>query len=58
MKLFRQLLVAPAALGLLAPMAANATELNINAISDYSATGEQVTSINQFTDVEHQGHGL
>jgi len=30
MKLFQQLLVAPAALGLLAPMAANADQLNIN----------------------------
>ena len=48
---FHQLLVAPAALGLLAPMAANATELNINGVSDYSATGEQVTSITQFSDV-------
>ena len=34
MKLFHQLLVAPAALGLLAPMAANATELNINGVPD------------------------
>jgi hypothetical protein len=51
MKLFHQLLVAPAALGLLAPVAANATELNINGVSDYAATGEQVTSITQFSDV-------
>ena len=51
MKLFHQLLVAPAALGLLAPMAANATELNINGVSDYAASGEQVTSITQFSDV-------
>ena len=51
MKLFHQLLVAPAALGLLAPMAANATELNFNGVSDYAATGEQVTSITQFSDV-------
>ncbi len=51
MKLFHKLLVAPAALGLLAPMAANATELNINGVSDYTATGEQVTSITQFSDV-------
>ena len=35
MKLFQQLLVAPAALGLLAPVAANAAELNINGVSDY-----------------------
>jgi hypothetical protein len=51
MKLFQKLLVAPAALGLLAPAAANAGELNINGVSDYAATGEQVTSITQFSDV-------
>ena len=39
MKLFQRLLVAPTALGLLAPLAANATEVNLNAISNYS--GEQ-----------------
>ena len=50
MKLFQQLLVAPAAL-LLAPVAANAAELNINGVSDYAASGEQVTSISQFSDV-------
>jgi len=52
MKLFQQLLVAPAALGLVAPMAANAADLNIDGISDYSATTEQVTSINEFNDVQ------
>jgi len=36
MKLFQRLLVAPAALGLLAPTVANATELNIDAITAYS----------------------
>jgi len=51
MKLFQQLLVAPAALGLLAPMAANAAELNINSVSDYSASSEEVKSISQFSDV-------
>jgi hypothetical protein len=51
MKLFQQLLVAPAALGLLAPVAASAAELNINGVSDYAASGEQVTSISQFSDV-------
>jgi len=50
MKLFRQLLVAPAALGLMAPMAANAAELNVNGVSDYSATSE-VQSISNFSDV-------
>ena len=36
MKLFQQLLVAPAALGLFAPLAANATEVNLNEIGNYS----------------------
>ena len=36
MKLFKSLLVAPATLGLLAPMTANATEVNFKAISNYS----------------------
>ena len=51
MKLFQQLLVAPAALGLMAPMAANAAGLDIKGVSDYSASSEQVTSISQFQDV-------
>ena len=50
MKLFQQLLVAPAALGLLAPVA-QAADLNVNGVSDYAATEEQVTSITQFSDV-------
>jgi len=36
MKLFQRLLVAPAALGLLVPMTANATEVNLNDIGSYS----------------------
>ena len=36
MKLFQRLLVAPAALGLISPIAANATEVNLNEISNYS----------------------
>jgi len=36
MKLFQRLLVAPAALGLLAPIAAKANEVNLNDISNYS----------------------
>jgi len=47
MKLFQQLLVAPAALGLMAPLAANAADLNINSVSDY-ASGSEVQS---FSDV-------
>ena len=57
MTFVQQLLVAPAALGLMAPLAvvnspaANATELNINGVSDYAADAEQVTSVTQFSDV-------
>ena len=36
MKLFKHLLVAPAALGLLAPVAANSSEVNLNEVSNYS----------------------
>ena len=36
MKLFKSLLLAPATLGLLAPMTATASEVNFNAISNYS----------------------
>ena len=36
MKLFKSLLVAPAALGLLAPVTASASEVNFDAISNYS----------------------
>jgi hypothetical protein len=50
MKLFQQLLVAPAALGLLAPVAATAAEVNLAGVNQY-ATEEQVTSISQFSDV-------
>ena len=41
MKLFQQLLVAPAALGLVAPLAANAAEVNIN---DVATTGAEVST--------------
>ena len=47
MKLFQQLLLAPAALGLMAPMAANAAELNINEVSDYTSGSE----VQNFSDV-------
>jgi len=51
MKLFQQLLVAPAALGLLAPMAATAAELNINDVSGYTDSVEEATGMSQFSDV-------
>jgi len=50
MKLFQKLLVAPAALGLLAPLAANAAEVNINDVASYSNPGAEVTTA-QFSDV-------
>jgi len=43
MKLFQQMLVAPAALGLLAPLAANA-EVNIKDVSSYTAPSAEVTT--------------
>jgi hypothetical protein len=51
MKLFQQLLLAPAALGLLAPVAASAADLNLTGVNEY-ASQEQVTSISQFSDVK------
>ena len=36
MKLFQQLLIAPAAIGLLAPISVSASEVNLDAISNYS----------------------
>ncbi len=55
MKLFQHLLMAPAALGLLAPVAADASELNselnMDGVNRY-ASHEQVTSISQFSDVQ------
>ena len=50
MKLFQQLLVAPAALGLMAA-GDNAAGLNIDGVSDYAASADQVTSVTQFSDV-------
>jgi hypothetical protein len=52
MKAFQQLLVAPAALGLMAPVAVSASELNLAGVNQYAAESEeQVTSISQFSDV-------
>ena len=44
MKLFKSLLVAPATLGLLAPLTATATEINFNAISNYSEEEIEINS--------------
>ena len=51
MKLFKSLLVAPATLGLLAPMSVTANELNINDVSNYSSS-EEVQNINEFNSKE------
>ena len=47
MKLFKQLLVAPAALGLLAPMAAGATEVNVAGVSDYASVSHGTAAAEQ-----------
>ena len=47
MKLFKSLLVAPAALGLLAPISATANELNLAEVSGYSSS-EEVQNISEF----------
>ena len=47
MKLFKSLLVAPATLGLLAPIVANATEVNLNEIANYSDV-ESIEFANSF----------
>jgi hypothetical protein len=52
MKLFQKLLLAPAALGLMAPVAASAADLNIAGVNQYTSSKEQVTSITQFSDVK------
>ena len=51
MKLFQRLLVAPAALGLISPIAANATEVNLNEISNYSDV-ESIELVNSFDSDE------
>jgi hypothetical protein len=52
MNRIQHLLLAPAALGLLAPVAASATDLNMDGVNRYANVKEQVTSINQFSDVQ------
>ena len=51
MKLFKSLLVAPAALGLLAPISATASEVNLNDISNYSDV-ENIDFANSFSNVD------
>ena len=45
-----QLMLAPVALGMVAPVAANAADLNMVAVNQYSES--QVTSVSQFSDVQ------
>ena len=47
MKLFKSLLVAPATLGLLAPLSATANEINLADVSGYSSS-EEVVNISEF----------
>ena len=51
MKLFKSLLVAPATLGLLAPMSVSANELNLLDVSDYSSS-EEIENISEFNPAE------
>ena len=51
MKLFKSLLVAPATLGLLAPLSVTANELNLNDVSGYSSS-EEIQNINEFNPAE------
>jgi hypothetical protein len=47
----KQLMLAPVALGMVAPVAANAADLNMAAVNQYTST-EQVSSITQLSDVK------
>ena len=57
MKLFKSLLVAPATLGLLAPMSANAAEVNLNEIANYSDT-ESIEFANSFETEDYNKESL
>jgi hypothetical protein len=46
----KQLMLAPVALGMIAPSVANAAELNLTQVNQY-ASSDQVTSVTQFSDV-------
>jgi len=57
MKLFQSLLVAPAALGLISPLAVSASEVNLNDISTYSDV-DSVEFANSFGEVEANDNQL
>jgi len=46
----KQLMLAPVALGMIAPVAANAADLNMAAVNQYSS--EQATSVTQLSDIQ------
>jgi Carbohydrate-selective porin, OprB family/S-layer homology domain len=48
---FNKLILAPVALGMIAPVAVNAADLNMAAVNQYTST-EQVSSITQLSDVQ------
>ena len=51
MKLFKRLLIAPATLGLLAPLSVTANETNFKAVSSYSSS-KAVQSIQEFNPLK------
>ena len=51
MKLFKSLLIAPATLGLLAPMSVTANELNITEVTGYSSS-EEIENISEFNSAK------
>ena len=53
MKLFQRLIIAPAALGLFAPIAASANEVNLNEISNYSDV-ESIEFANSFDSFDNE----
>ncbi len=58
MKLFKHLLIAPAALGLLSPIAVNATEINFDDISNYSEIEEIDLDVNSFKSLPSDKQSL
>ena len=57
MKLFQRLLVAPAALSLLAPLSTNASEVNLNEISNYSDV-DDIEFANSFNNEDSEENTL
>ena len=57
MKLFKSLLVAPAALGLLSPLSVSANEVNLNEISNYSNV-ESMELANTFSNDDSNNETL